>query len=349
MTAPSTTDGRKSSALTAPVSQQNAPVGVDHSRPSVRLLRPIAEPSAILESQEAVRELVEKALKKDRDYGKIEGIERSTLFKPGAERVALAFGCKYGDPEIIESEVNHDRVVPWTKRKKEWYTPQNGGKRRYNWKEESGTSYGLYRFVIRRAVIELDTGRVVGHGIGSCSTLESKYIDRPRDSENTVLKMASKRAMIDACLTTFGLSDQFTQDVEDLPRDAHPGVDADRDERANEPEPITIDTPWPNGVNAGKPIAALPNEFLKWAVTPGRKFGPRTAEWVAACQSVVDQRAKCEKLGCDPAGRWHDEECTLFIETDPPEGATAAAGSADAGDAGNPDEFEDEPGATVNR
>jgi hypothetical protein len=33
--------------------------------------------------------------------------------------------------------------------------------------------------------------------------------------ENTILKMAKKRAQVDAVLTTFGLSDQFTQDMEE--------------------------------------------------------------------------------------------------------------------------------------
>src|SRR5690606_10620038 len=63
-------------------------------------------------------------------------------------------------------------------------------------------------------------GVVIGEGVGSCSTMESKYIDRPRDCENTALKMAKKRAYVDATLTTFGLSDQFTQDVEDMEHEA---------------------------------------------------------------------------------------------------------------------------------
>src|SRR5690606_23849470 len=61
-----------------------------------------------------------------------------------------------------------------------------------------------------------ESGLVIGSGMGSCSSLESKYISRPRDLENTILKMAKKRAYVDATLSTFGLSDQFTQDVEDM-------------------------------------------------------------------------------------------------------------------------------------
>ena len=62
---------------------------------------------------------------------------------------------------------------------------------------------------------EILVGPNVGYGIGSCSTMESKYVENPRDAENTALKMAHKRGMVGGCLVTFGLSDQFTQD-EDL-------------------------------------------------------------------------------------------------------------------------------------
>jgi len=179
--------------------------------------------------------MVHSALKEGRDYGVIPGTgDKPTMLKPGAERVALAFGCYYGEPEIIEKEVDHDREVRWKKTKwvirpkpEGWKEIKEAGLGRnrklddnkWVWQEreeESGTSLGLYRYVLKVPVISRETGEVVGSGIGSCSSLETKYIDRPRDTENTILKMAHKRAMVAACLVTFGLSDEFTQDVEDL-------------------------------------------------------------------------------------------------------------------------------------
>src|SRR5690606_25684207 len=80
---------------------------------------------------------------------------------------------------------------------------------------EDGLSLGLYRYVVECRLVHRASGVTVGQGIGSCSSMESKYIDRPRDSENTILKMACKRAYIAATLNTHGLSDQFTQDMED--------------------------------------------------------------------------------------------------------------------------------------
>jgi hypothetical protein len=41
--------------------------------------------------------------------------------------------------------------------------------------------------------------------------------DNPADYYNTVLKMAKKRAHVDAVLTATAASDIFTQDVEDMP------------------------------------------------------------------------------------------------------------------------------------
>ena len=85
------------------------------------------------------------------------------------------------------------------------------------WQEcetEKGISLGLYRYVITCKLYRGD--QQVGEGVGSCSSMETKYIRAPRDSENTILKIAKKRAFVDAVLTTLGLSDRFTQDVEDI-------------------------------------------------------------------------------------------------------------------------------------
>jgi hypothetical protein len=45
----------------------------------------------------------------------------------------------------------------------------------------------------------------------------------PADLANTILKMAKKRALIDAVLTATAASDIFTQDIEDLPPEYQAG------------------------------------------------------------------------------------------------------------------------------
>jgi len=140
---------------------------------------------------------------------------------------------------------------------------------------EIGTVHREYE--VRCTLVHIPTGHVYGEGVGSCSTLESRYryrnaericpncgrptiikgrveygggwlcfqkkggcgakftdqdpaltsqatgrVENPdiADIYNTVLKMAKKRALIDATLTATAASDIFTQDLEDyLPPD----------------------------------------------------------------------------------------------------------------------------------
>mgnify|MGYP006863438863 CR=1 FL=1 len=186
-------------------------------RPQPALMRPVATPSELVEHHKTVVDLIGQALQQGQDYGVIPGTQKPTLLKPGAERLCVAFGCA-PHYEVVESEVDHDREVQWSKKRWEW-----GAKRGEKiWSTETGTSLGLYRYVVRCRLVRRETGDVAAEGIGSCSTMESKYVDRPRDMENTVIKMAQKRAFVAAVLNAFGLSDRFTQDMEDEPREARP-------------------------------------------------------------------------------------------------------------------------------
>lgn len=206
------------------------------------ILRPVVRVDEMVQHHKDMAAFVQGALELGRDFGAIPGTgDKPTLLKPGAERLLIGFGCA-SEFEIVEQEADH--AHPNTFINKKWEavdTPKlaNGrqdddavkvmkaaGTHRFRktdngWQFqqaeiEAGESLGLYRYVIRAIIRHRATGEVVGHGIGSCSSLESKYIRSPRDAENTILKMAKKRALVDAVLTTFGLSDRFTQDVEEI-------------------------------------------------------------------------------------------------------------------------------------
>lgn len=249
----------------------------------VGLLKPIAPVADIIASQEQTREFIAKALKKGRDYGVIPGTDRgdgggkNVMYLAGAQRTCAAFGVR-PEFEIVSSEVDHDREVVWRKRQKKW------GQRRgeFTWAETNGVSNGLYRYVIRCTLLLVENGVSVGSGVGSCSTVEAKYVDRPRESENTVLKMAKKRAYVDATLATFGLSDAFTQDLEEGFEEADAEVVAS--------EPLAT----PEQVRAYRAsiveLGATP-KYLKWFDEQTKE--PMPVGWFEA--AVADVRKKAEE------------------------------------------------------
>lgn len=161
-----------------------------------------------------IQEVMKSVMKKDVHYGTIPGTPKPTLYKPGAEKILSTFRIAI-DP-IVEDLSTDDEA--------------------------------RYR-VTARATAQA-TGTALGSGVGECSSNEEKYRwrasihpkewaatpeDRRRvkykadgkeiqqvrtnhaDIANTVLKMATKRAMIAVTLTVTAASDIFAQDIEDLP------------------------------------------------------------------------------------------------------------------------------------
>jgi hypothetical protein len=261
-------------------------------------LRPIAAPATLLAAQNETRAAVTALLVENRDFGIIPGVKKPSLFQPGAERINLAFGV-VARFRVMEKEMDHDREQAWEK------TSKKGGK-------YGGISTGFYRYVVECELVLRDSGQVVGTAIASCSTLESKYIDRPRDSENTVLQMAEKRAFVRATRTAFGLSDEFTQDVEDQPRET---VEEDRAPAPPPPPkkamtladalalPFPLGKPEQKGSQRGRPLEKLSDETLQSALAwlRDKELLDRYAEFVEAAGLVMGDREKAQgSLPLDP-------------------------------------------------
>lgn len=257
------------SVAVVPAEPVGAVAAEGHGARVVRVLRPVAAVSELLSAQNESREFVMQVLKEGGDYGKIPGIERPTLLKPGAEKVTLAFGCA-AVPRIVEKEIDHDRVVKWVKRKARWETV-NGKRQRTGEDVTEGESFGLYRYVVEVQIVD-QHGEVRGAGMGSCSSLEAKYADRPRECENTILKMATKRAHVAAVLATFGLSETFTQDVEEMPHMQEEA--ASRPARSQGGSTAGGTMLMPFGSSKGTPLAEMDTEDLsgaiKWAESKGK-------------------------------------------------------------------------------
>lgn len=159
-------------------------------------MRPLLTPKELIARQKELATMIQEGLTKGVDYGVIPGTtSKPTLLKPGAEKLCLIYGIM-ADYSISDSTVDHLIEIGWEKY----------GKR--------GTSVGLYRYVYK-CTLRDRSGRAVASGEGVCSSLESKYCTRPKDVENTILKMAQKRALVAATLNAFGLSGEFTQDLDD--------------------------------------------------------------------------------------------------------------------------------------
>ena len=174
--------------------------------------------SIIQANIELLETRVKAMLRPGEDYGRLPGMQKPTLFDSGAGTIRAVYNI-YPDQEIILHEENSEGI----------------------------------RYVMKVKGIHRATGQVVASGVGSASSGEIKYayrwvdarglgnqpreglktkpgyqgvtlyrIDNPDipDLDNTLLKMAAKRAEVDMTLQLPGVSRVFTQDVGDKPKTA---------------------------------------------------------------------------------------------------------------------------------
>jgi len=129
--------------------------------------------------------VIQKTLKEGHDYGVIPGTgNKPTLLKPGAEKILMLMGVT-SEYQLVERVQDYEQ--------------------------------GFFAFTVKCVLSK--NGQVITEGLGHCNTLEKKYRSERQDPytlANTCLKMAKKRAQIDAVLTIASLSEVFTQDLEDL-------------------------------------------------------------------------------------------------------------------------------------
>ena len=141
------------------------------------------ELAAALSKISAFQELVKTQLQEGRDYGAIPGAgDRKVLLKPGAEKITVLLGLR-SKFEIVGKVEDFEA--------------------------------GFFAYMVRCSLVAAN-GETITEGLGQANTKEKKYAKQdPYTLANTVLKMARKRALVDAALTVGSLSDIFTQDLED--------------------------------------------------------------------------------------------------------------------------------------
>lgn len=166
----------------------------------------------------SLQKVVQSTLKQDHDYGVIPGTGKPTLLKPGAEKILMMFGLT-SEYEFLDKTENYEKgFFAYTLR---CILTRNGQKITEG-VGQCNTMEGKYRF---RWVTEKNIPEGIEKETLISRTKEGKYgqyneykieNDDPYTLANTVLKMAKKRAQIDAVLTVGSLSEIFTQDMEDL-------------------------------------------------------------------------------------------------------------------------------------
>ncbi|GIW49170.1 MAG: hypothetical protein KatS3mg079_646 [Caloramator sp.] len=130
------------------------------------------------------QKVIQSTLHQNHDFGVVPGSSKPTLLKPGAEKILMLLGLT-SEYELIEKVQDYEN--------------------------------GFFAFTVRCKLYKQD--QLITEGLGHCNSKERKYQSEkvdPYTIANTCLKMAKKRAQIDATLTVASLSDIFTQDIEDL-------------------------------------------------------------------------------------------------------------------------------------
>ncbi len=178
-----------------------------------------------------------KALVSGTDFGLIEvkGTMRPCLFKPGAEKIAGLLGVRSRWPTLDEQI---DRV-------------QGGA-----------------NCVILKCQLLDREDRIVSEGVGA------RLLAQDGGDINKAFKMAKKSSLIDAVLNCGGLSELYSQDLEDMPPEALKdqasatvttspsdwGGDLEKGKQIDMATHCTI------GRHKGEPWGKVPDDYLTWIV-----------------------------------------------------------------------------------
>lgn len=203
----------------------------DYAMPIASVVRQVA----------LIQEVMKGVMKDGEHYGVIPGTKKPSLLKPGAEKLCLTFRL---DPAYdIIREIRDKEFIAYTVRCDLTHIPSGQkiasgigscnsreGKYRYRHIEKlTETPVPKEYWKAKSAGDSKEMKRLLGEGMrarkneatGQWVLARSEQVDNdnPWDLDNTLIKMACKRALVAAVLNGTAASDIFTQDVEDLPPD----------------------------------------------------------------------------------------------------------------------------------
>ena len=225
------------------------------------------DPAEVTRRTQMLRDYVRNHMTEGEDYGIVPGGTKPTLFKPGAEKLNAVFGLS--------------PYVEVTSREENW-------------------DDGFVSYEVKVSLLNKRSDRVDAEGIGSCNSRERRYKNQDAANiANTVLKMAKKRALIDATLSATRASGMFTQDLEDMdlsepaPRYGTPARSSNRDGGATaESQPVRE-----GGASSGE-LATEAQHRAIMAIA-GRVFGrhSRDEDVLRMAKKPLEALSKAEASG----------------------------------------------------
>lgn len=190
-------------------------------------------------NRKRLMEWVRSSLVEDVDFGRIKiggRVSKPSLYKPGAEKICGMLGVTVTFPTLAKYE------------------------------EAAYSGVELKNIVLRCELVD-GNGNVVATGTGSRSLAQDN------NDINKCIKMAEKSGHIDAVLRLAGLSEVFTQDIEDMKQDDR----AMKEGRPNMSAPLDWKGDgtdiWPYGKHKDKPMSEVPDPYLVWC-TQNMDMGP---------------------------------------------------------------------------
>lgn len=226
-------------------------------------------PQDVIRQVSLIQQVMESVMKKDEHYGVIPGTgTKPTLLKPGAEKLCLTFKLRPEyriDREILEPDFIYYRIectlvhITSGRVHGSGIGSCNSREEKYRWTNVSTGEIVPREYWKARekndrkamaAILGAD-GKTVKKG-GTWYIARRVENENPYDKDNTLLKMAQKRALVAAVLVSVAASDIFTQDLEDMVVPEAPKTPASPPQKPAEaprsPEPTPDAPPTPAAV-----------------------------------------------------------------------------------------------------
>jgi hypothetical protein len=195
---------------------------------------------AVVDRKRKIVEVMDSVMREGEHFGKIPGCgDKPTLFKAGAEVLAMTFGLapsfKIDRIDLPGGHREYQVICTLTHIASGLAVSEGVGagttmESKHRWRGGARLCPDCGKATIIKGKAEYGGGWLCFAKKGGCGSkwkdgdkaIESQTADRienpdPADVFNTVLKMAKKRAQVDCTLTACGASDLLAQDLEDLP------------------------------------------------------------------------------------------------------------------------------------